>query len=141
MLEYQWMDKSAPPERDQKMAKTVLVVEDDKAILDILVYKIEEQGYKVLEAIDGENGLDIALNQHPNLILLDLLLPEMSGLDMLGKLRKDKWGKHVPVFVLTNLRENEMIYKSVALKAEAYFIKSDSSLARIATEVKNKLGD
>jgi DNA-binding response OmpR family regulator len=119
--------------------KKVLIVEDDKAILDILAYKISEEGFQVLEALNGEVGLDLALKEHPDLVLLDLLLPKLSGLNMLDSLRKDKWGKNVPVFVLTNLTENSTIYKSVALKVTAYFIKSDSTLEHIAAEVKAKL--
>lgn len=123
----------------QKMAKQVLIVEDDTSMLHILSYKITAEGFKVLEAKDGDEGLSIALREYPDLILLDLLLPKRSGLDMLEKLREDEKGKKIPVFILTNLSANNTIYKSVALNTDAYFIKSNSSLEHIASEVKNKL--
>jgi len=119
--------------------KKVLIVEDDKAILDILDYKISDSGFEVVKAQDGTTGLSLALKTHPDLIILDLLLPETPGLGILDSLRSDEWGKHVPVFVLTNISAYGTIYKSLELKAEAYFIKSDSSLEEIADEVKKKL--
>ncbi|HSX53577.1 MAG TPA: response regulator [Patescibacteria group bacterium] len=123
----------------KKMSKKVLIVEDDASLLDILATKVSAEGFEVLKAHDGEEGLAVALREYPDLILLDLLLPKLSGLDMLTELRKDEKGKQIPVFVLTNLSENSNIYKSIALDSSAYFIKSNSSLELIATEVKNKL--
>ncbi|HSX44451.1 MAG TPA: response regulator [Candidatus Saccharimonadales bacterium] len=123
----------------KKMPKKVLIIEDDASMLNILAYKISAEGIKVLQAQDGEAGLALALKEVPDLILLDLLLPKLSGLDLLEKLHKDDRGKQIPVFVLTNLSATSTIYKSVALNTDAYFIKSNSSLDHIATEVKNKL--
>lgn len=108
-------------------------------MLNVLAEKISEDGFRVLKAENGVDGLAIALKEHPDLILLDLLLPEMSGLNMLEKLRADKWGRLVPVFVLTNLSENRIIYESVALQTAGYFIKSYWTLEDIANEIKNKL--
>jgi DNA-binding response OmpR family regulator len=121
------------------MNKVVLVIEDDTSMLDVLAYKITEAGFEVLKAQNGQEGLELALREQPDLILLDLLLPKLSGLNLLEALRKDKKGKQIPVVVLTNLTENSAIYKSVALNSAAYYIKSNSSLEHIATEVKNKL--
>lgn len=140
MLNYHCMANTTEDKAGKKMAKkVVLVIEDDTSMLNILAYKIETEGFQVLTAQDGQTGLEIALRTGPDLILLDLLLPKLSGLNLLDKLRKDKKGQHIPVFILTNLSENEAIYKSVALNSAAYFIKSNSSLEHIAAEVKNKL--
>ena len=122
-----------------KMTKKVLVIEDDTAMLDILSTKLGMAGLKVIKAQDGEEGLRLAQTELPDIILLDLVLPKMSGLDMLDALRNGEQGKSIPVFILTNLNENSSIYKSVALHTEAYFIKSNDSLEHIVTEVKNKL--
>lgn len=119
--------------------KIVLIIEDDKSMLEILAFKIKEAGFEVLEAEDGQKGLDLALREQPDLILLDLLLPKLSGLDLLKKLRKDPKSQDVPVLILTNLSENSAIYKSVALNANAYYIKSNSSLEHITNEVTAKL--
>jgi DNA-binding response OmpR family regulator len=139
MLNYRHMVGAVLSEKDPKMAKVVLVIEDDTAMLNVLAYRISEEGFEVLKAQDGKAGLQMALDEHPDLILLDLLLPKLSGLNLLDDLRKDEKGKKIPVFILTNLTENDTIYKSVALNTAAYFIKSNSSLEHIATEVKNKL--
>ena len=123
-----------------KMGMTVLIVEDDASMLAILASRIADEGYTVLKAQDGQQGLTRAMNEHPDLILLDLLLPKLSGLELLNALRADERGKQIPAIILTNLNENDAIYKSVALRSTAYFIKSDSSLDHIAAEVRAKLG-
>ena len=139
MLEYQHMDNTTEAKPNNTTPKKVLIIEDDTSMLHILAFKISQEGFKVLEAQDGKSGLDLAISEQPDLILLDLLLPKLDGLNLLEALRKNEKSKQVPVFILTNLSENDTIYKSVALKADAYFIKSDSSLEHIAAEVKNKL--
>ena len=121
------------------MAKKVLVIEDDTAMLGILSFKIAEEGFEVVKAQDGQQGLQLAFSEHPDLILLDLLLPKLSGLELLKALREDPLGKQIPVIILTNLSENDTVYKSVALNSSAYFIKSNSSLEHIAEEVKGRL--
>ncbi len=139
MLKYHYMTASEQSAANKKMAKRVLIIEDDPSLLDILAFKISSEGFEVLKAHDGQEGLDIALRELPDLILLDLLLPKRPGLNMLEDLRKDEKSKQIPVIVLTNLSENSTIYKSIALNSSAYFIKSNSSLEVIANEVKNKL--
>lgn len=121
------------------MAKKVLVIEDDASLLDILTIKISSDGFQVLKAQDGKAGLDLALKELPDLIVLDLILPKLTGLALLEMLRKDPRGKSIPVFVLTNLSETSTIYQSVALHTDAYIIKSNSSLDHIAGEIKAKL--
>ena len=119
--------------------KKVLIIEDDASMLAILADRIAGLGCTVLKAEDGQQGLQRALSEQPDLILLDLLLPKLSGLDLLNALRQDARGGQIPVMILTNLNENSAIYKSVALNSAAYFIKSDSSLEFIASEVSKKL--
>ena len=79
--------------------KTVLVVEDEKNIVDILRFNLERKGYRVLEAYDGEEGLRKARTEKPDLILLDIMLPKMIGFDVCEALRKD--GDNVPILLLT----------------------------------------
>lgn len=119
--------------------KTVLVVEDEQALRRALCDKIELSGIRALEAENGNEGLTIALTKHPNLILLDLLMPEVSGMQMLEKLRADTWGKDVPVLILTNVSEQEKIADAVMENAYEYLIKSDWKLEDIVTKVKEKL--
>ncbi|MBI5798672.1 MAG: response regulator, partial [Candidatus Yonathbacteria bacterium] len=108
---------------DQK--KIILVVEDEEPMQLVLRDVLKVEGYTVLEAKNGIEGLDHALKKHPDLILLDILMPKMDGLEMLKKLREDAWGKNAPVIVLTNLSDNEDIAKAVEEDVFEYFVKTD----------------
>ena len=84
--------------------RTILIVEDEQRINDILVITFKKEGYKVLSALDGNSGLDMALNNNPDIILLDVMLPGMDGFDVLRKIREKS---QVPVLMLT-AREDEV---------------------------------
>ena len=71
------------------MNKRILIVEDEKNIVDILSFNLSKEGYETLEAYDGEAGLQLALEQNPDLILLDLMLPKMNGFDVCRSLRRE----------------------------------------------------
>ena len=86
------------------MSKRILIVEDEKNIVDILSFNLSKEGYETLEAYDGETGLQLALEQDPDLILLDLMLPRMNGFDVCRGLRRA--GHNTPVIMLT-AREEE----------------------------------
>ena len=74
--------------------KKILIVEDEEIMLKALVEKFSSEGFEVVQAIDGEEGLKKALCEKPDIILLDILLPKMDGMAVLKKLREDTWGKH-----------------------------------------------
>ena len=84
--------------------KTVLIVEDEKNIVDILRFNLQREGYQTLEAYDGEDGLNKARSEKPDLILLDVMLPRMNGFEVCRALRQA--GDNVPVIILT-AREEE----------------------------------
>lgn len=86
------------------MGKTVLIVEDEKAIVEILKFNLQREGYSVLEALDGEAGLELAQAEDPDLILLDVMLPRMNGFDVCRTLREG--GCAIPIIMLT-AREEE----------------------------------
>ena len=86
------------------MAKTVLIVEDERAIVEILKFNLKREGYDTLEALDGEAGLELARTEDPDLILLDVMLPKMNGFDICKNLREA--GSSVPIIML-NAREEE----------------------------------
>ena len=92
----------------------LLIVEDEKILSDTLEEKLVSEGFEVLKAIDGEEGLKLALDSHPNLILLDLLMPKVDGITMLKKLRKDTWGERANVIILTNVESSDKISESLA---------------------------
>ena len=86
------------------MEKTVLIVEDERAIVEILKFNLKREGYETMEALDGETGLRLALEGDPDLILLDVMLPKMNGFDICAEIRRA--GKVTPVIMLT-AREEE----------------------------------
>ena len=116
----------------------VLVVEDEPAILTALHHVIEKKGLRVFEAKNGEEGLLVAFREHPDLILLDIVMPVMDGWTMLQKIREhDAWGKQVPVIVLTNLSvdEDPQIRHIVEL-GPAYFLeKSDWKVEGVTDKI------
>ena len=119
----------------------LLVVEDEKVLVDTMEEKLVSEGFSVIKAYNGLEGLSLAKNQHPDLILLDLLLPKMDGMSMLRELRKDIWGKSVPVFILTNIpSSNEERLKDVLeLEPTYYFEKVNKNLSEIVEKIKEEL--
>ncbi len=101
----------------------LLIVEDEDALLGALLEKFGLEGFNTLRAKTGEEGLAVALEKKPDVILLDILLPGMSGMDVLEKIRNaDEWGKSVPVIMLTNLQANDEIIKRVAKDSPSYYL-------------------
>lgn len=121
--------------------KKILIVEDEESMLNALSDYLETQDFATLLARDGEEGLGIALKEHPDLILLDILMPKMDGMIMLQKLREDEWGKKAPVIILTNVNPNaNTIINSVLQNEPAYYlVKSDVKLEGIADKIKEVL--
>lgn len=119
--------------------KTILVVEDEASLRDALLEKLSHEGFEVLHARNGEEGLSAALAKHPDLILLDIMMPKMDGLAALEKLRADAWGKSVRVIMLTNLSDNEKIAAAMKSQAFDYLVKSDVKIEEIIEKIKEKL--
>jgi DNA-binding response OmpR family regulator len=119
--------------------KKILIVEDELPLMKALTEKFQQAQFTVFQATDGQSGLAAALKENPEMILLDILMPNMDGLEMLEKLRKDKNGKSIPVILLTNLGDMEYISQSVKLGISGYLVKSDWKLEEIVQKVKEKL--
>src|SRR3989344_7557831 len=109
--------------------KKILIVEDEDMIRKPYADELQDEGFSVVTAANGQEGLKVALQEKPDLILLDIVMPVMSGMDMMKKLREDNWGKKVPIILLTNLSANENIIKGVIKDEPLYFlVKSDWSM-------------
>lgn len=122
--------------------KTVLIVEDDVALRSVLVEKLTDEKFNVLQAQDGEEGLKVALEQHPALILLDIFMPRMDGITMLSHLRRaDSWGKHVNVIVLTNSTDAQTIATVSGFGATDFLIKSEWSLEALCARIRERLAE
>ena len=103
------------------MSKRILIVEDEKNIVDILSFNLRKEGYDTLEAYDGQAGLQLALEQDPDLILLDLMLPKMDGFDVCRNLRQA--GRNTPVIMLTAREEEADKVLGLELGADDYITK------------------
>ncbi len=110
--------------------KRVLIVEDEKSIVDIIRFNLDREGYATLEAYDGEAGLALARTEKPDLILLDVMLPKMIGFDVCRALRED--GDNVPIIILTAREEEEDKVLGLELGADDYITKPFSMRELIA---------
>jgi len=119
--------------------KKILFIEDEPIIQKAISRFLEQEGYEVKNALDGELGLKIAKKMIPDLILLDLILPKKNGFEVLKELKKDELTKNIPVIALTNLEESDNIEKVLSLGASAYLIKANYKLEEIVEKIKQVL--
>ncbi|HOX60791.1 MAG TPA: response regulator [Candidatus Magasanikbacteria bacterium] len=117
----------------------ILIVEDEPALSRALVTKFKKEGFTVFKASDGEEGLRIALQEHPHIILLDIVMPIMDGITMLEKLRADVWGKDVAVIMLTNLADEVKVAEVMRFGSRDFLIKTDWQLSDVVKKVKDRL--
>lgn len=121
------------------MATKIAIIEDDQAISQMYRFKFEAEGYEVETAGNGRLGLELVQNMHPDIILLDLMMPEMNGDEMLEKMRATDWGKGIKVVVLTNKGEQEIPEKVRQLNVQAVILKADMTPRQVAELVKARL--
>lgn len=105
------------------MKEKILVVEDEKDIVKMLRYNLEKEGFKVIDARDGEDALDLAVRQHPDLILLDLMLPGMDGLEVCKVLKKESKTSSIPIIMLTAKSQESDKVVGLELGADDYITK------------------
>ena len=121
------------------MAQKILFVEDEpslqKAVSEVLI----QEGFKILSAVDGEKGLELARKTKPDLILLDLILPKKDGFEVLKELKADEKTKNVPVIVLTNLEGMGDVEKALELGATTYLVKANYELEDVVTKIRGLL--
>jgi two-component system phosphate regulon response regulator PhoB len=117
----------------------VLFVEDDPAVAQMYKLKLELDGYQVAVAGDGEAAIQMATEAPPDIIFLDIRLPKLDGLAVLEALRADERTKQVPVVILSNYSERELVERGLRLGALEYLIKSQTTPAKLATGVESWL--
>lgn len=122
------------------MAKRILVVEDEAAMRSLLRTALEDAGFEVLEASDGEQGLAVAEAERPSLILLDIIMTKMDGITMLKGMRGQRWGKKIPVIILTNLASSGRVAEALQDEDVDYLVKAEHRLDEVVARVKGKLG-
>jgi len=116
--------------------KKILFIEDESALQKTFGDLLAQEGYEMISALDGELGLRLAKEKNPDLILLDLILPKMHGLQVLEELKKEEKTKEIPVIVLTNLEEMENINKAIQAGADTYLVKANYKLEEVLEKIK-----
>lgn len=115
--------------------KNVVIIEDDPTILEMYRLKFEAEGYRVYTARNGEEGLQVLHGVRADVVLLDLMMPIMDGATMLKKLRQTAWGKQLPVFILTNVSEDEAPNQLKSLDVKGYIIKANVTPQQVLERV------
>lgn len=119
------------------MVKTkIAVIEDESAIADMYCFKLELEGFEVQKALNGQDGYELCKSFQPQLILLDLRMPHMSGDEMLQKLRETEWGSTIRVIILTNISRDEAPASLRFLNVDRYIVKAHTTPAQVVVMVK-----
>ncbi len=123
--------------------KRVLVIEDEKMLAEMYKDKLDQEGFETLSAYDGEEGVEVALREEPDLILLDILLPKKEGTDVLKEVRESgEWGENVPIVMLTNLDSRDYIVEAINKYSPSYyFIKANVELNEMVEKIRELLNE
>lgn len=125
----------------KKEPKVILVVEDDPVLLKMYTEKFNFEGFKVLNARNGDEALKVSLGNKVDIVLLDIMLPRVSGTDYLMKLRQDPRGRTIPVVALTNLAEETERQKALELGVKEYLVKAMQTPEQVVEKIKKYLAD
>ena len=118
-----------------KFMKNIVVIEDEPILLKGMSIELLSAGFNVLSASNGKAGLELVKKEKPDLVLLDLLMPQMGGFEVLAELKKDASAKHIPVIILSNLNQAEDKEKAKKLGAVDYYVKSSTDLSDLTKKV------
>lgn len=119
----------------------VLIVDDDQAMVSIWEMSLKSEGIEVITAGTGRQGLDLVKSQHPNLILLDQIIPDMLGNDVLTALKDDPETASIPVMVISNYNEDQMMKDAIQKGAVDYVLKYQIETQDLVNKVKNLLSE
>lgn len=119
--------------------KKILIVDDDSNIRELFVDTLSPHGFKCLTARDGLEGLNLSLTENPDIILLDLRMPEMDGLTMLRELRKTESGKNIPVIILSTVNDEKSVSEALQLGVSEFLEKSNWNATELMERIRNKI--
>jgi len=122
-----------------KKKKKMLIIEDESLILKALSEGFQRRGFDVIKAEDGEEGIEKIAKEKPDLILLDLILPKMSGQEVLQDMKKKKQLDKIPVVVLTNVSDGSVLKECMSLGAKEYIIKANFSFDDMEATIKQAI--
>ncbi|MGO3702046.1 MAG: response regulator transcription factor [Candidatus Saccharimonadales bacterium] len=117
----------------------IAIIEDDAAIHQMYRMKFESEGFDVQLASDGKAGIELVKTFQPDIVLLDLQMPEVNGTEALREIRHNDWGKDVPVIILTNLGEEESPQELKSLDVAGYIVKADLTPRQVVARTKEVL--
>jgi len=118
------------------MSKLIIFVEDEPALQKVLGATLEQSGYEVKSAFDGQSGLALIKQFKPAMVLLDLILPKKDGFEVLQEIKNDPETKDIPVIVLTNLESSHDVEKAIKLGATTYLVKANYELHEVVEKIK-----
>lgn len=117
----------------------ILIIEDDKNIRELYKTALEAAGLSVLTAENGEVGLKLALEKHPAVTLLDIMMPGMDGHEVAQKIRLDAWGRHAKIIFLTNFSDAENVVHAVKEGSEKYIVKANTEIKEVVNTVRTAM--
>ena len=121
------------------MAKKILIVEDDGFLRELISRKLVQEGFEIVEALDGEEGLKKTKEEKPDMVLLDLILPSVDGFEVLAQIKKDSALAAIPVIILSNLGQKTEVEKGLQLGAADYMVKANFTPTEIIAKIKHVL--
>jgi DNA-binding response OmpR family regulator len=119
--------------------KKILIIEDDTFLSNIYKTKLTKEGFSILMADNGEDGLALMKSEKPVLVLLDIMLPKMDGFEVLERVQKDAKLKKIPIVIMSNLGQDSDVEKGKTLGAVDYIVKSDTTLENVITTINKYL--
>lgn len=121
------------------MVKKVLFIEDDALIVKIYTARLTKDGYEVYTADNGEDGIKVALEVKPDLVVLDVMMPKVDGFGVLEKLRADATLKTIPILLYSNLAQEEELKRALAMGATEFIVKANISPTELVEKIKKYL--
>lgn len=123
-----------------KTHKKILIVDDEKLVVNALTLKLRSEGFLVDAASDGEEALQKVSNDKPDLILLDIIMPKLDGISVLRELKKREETKNIPIIILTNLYDDQKFTEALKAGNTDYLIKVEHPIDEIIKRIKERLG-
>jgi len=123
------------------MAKKILIVEDEEIMIDLLQRKLAKEGFEILIARDGEEGLKAMREKPPDIVLLDIIMPKMGGFEVMEEMQKDKELKKIPVIVISNSGQPVELDRAQRLGAKDWLIKTEFDPQEVIDKVIKQIGE
>jgi DNA-binding response OmpR family regulator len=123
----------------ENQKKTILVVEDELPLLEAVCEKFIKEGFNVLKARDGREAVATAVAEHPDLIMMDIIMSGMDGMTAMKKIREDEWGKHAKIILVTNLSDSDYVNEAAKYGVNDFIVKTDYKLDEIVAIIRKKI--